>query len=68
MLKSDCDSFQIELTGFSDWVREQGVGYVDSKVSGLGFELCSTVHYEKMRGGETGLEEKEKQIVLNWPI
>ena len=39
------------------------MGYVDSKVSGLGFELCSTVHYEKMRGGETGLEEKMISIL-----
>ena len=37
--------------------------YVDSKVSGLGYELCSTIHYEKMRGGETGLEEKMISIL-----
>lgn len=37
--------------------------YVDSKVSGLGYELCSTVHHEKMRGGETGLEEKMISIL-----
>lgn len=37
--------------------------YVDSKVSGLGYKLCSTVHHEKMRGGETGLEEKMISIL-----